>query len=780
MFKSYFRAFLRNARNNMLSSVIIIAGFSISMAILIKILQIVFFEYGYDNFHENRNSIYRVVMSRYEYGRLEKKEPGTPLQMGPAAGELPGVEKWARAIENWPGLNVAYNNTIVRTNTFSLYVDSSFFDVFTFPLLRGSVKDLGMTNTVFISDRFAKRLFKEEDPLTKIINYDGQNLIVKGVFADPPSNSTLNYDILISLSSFPGLKENFNWKDNTILHLYLVLQDNVNKKSLENKLTRLHAANYNFLPQVKVMYTLQQMKDFHLKSADVECLSCKTANVSLINFLLVVAVIIVVISTINFINISFIKSLDRGKDIAMRKIMGAQRHQVFVQFMMESLILNLIGLIFAIGIIFLPFVDTFFELSYHTGDMFDGWHFLLILLIMIVVAVASSLLPAFVLSSFRPLDVFKKKLTADAVGIFLRNALIVVQFIFCIGLTAASMSIYKQFRFVATKDLGINLDNVIMVANPEEARPLENRSGDAFKNELMQDNGVINVTFSSYPGRPYTTTNIITPQNTDIHKLTRVGHIDPDFLNTYKVRLLAGRNLSAGINADILGSLLVNESFVKSFGYKSIQEAVGKFVRFDNEREYKIVGVIGDYNQVSLKENILPACFRYYKWSSDYFSIRIKPGELNKTIASVRKAFNKIYPGYGFEYKFLGDAYNAQYSEDRKFGKWVVVLTVLAMLLSGIGVWAVYSYYMKKKARSFAIRRILGADVGDILLSNYRKLIKLILIACLVSFPVTYFTIESWLGSYAYAIGIGLWFILVPLMIVLVLRHLLPMPLLQR
>jgi putative ABC transport system permease protein len=199
----------------------------------------------------------------------------------------------------------------------------------------------------------------------------------------------------------------------------------------------------------------------------VECLSCKTANVSLINFLLVVAVIIVVISTINFINISFIKSLDRGKDIAMRKIMGAQRHQVFVQFMMESLILNLIGLVFAIGIIFLPFVDTFFELSYHTGDMFDGWHFLLILLIMIVVAVASSLLPAFVLSSFRPLDVFKKKLTADAVGIFLRNALIVVQFIFCIGLTAASMSIYKQFRFVATKDLGINLDNVIMVANPE-------------------------------------------------------------------------------------------------------------------------------------------------------------------------------------------------------------------------------------------------------------------------------------------------------------------------
>lgn len=280
---------------------------------------------------------------------------------------------------------------------------------------------------------------------------------------------------------------------------------------------------------------------------------------------------------------------------------------------------------------------------------------------------------------------------------------------------------------------------------------------------------MVNVTFSSYPGKPYTTTNIVTPLDGNIHKLTRVGHLDPEFLDTYKVHLLAGRNLSSEVSSDFLGSLLVNESFVKSFGYKNVQAAVDKFVRFDNDRLYKIVGVIADYNQVSLKEKILPVCFRYFKWSSDYFSIRIKPEGVDKTISAIRSSFNRIYPGYNFEYKYLEQSYNAQYKEDRKFGKWIVVLTMLAMLLSSIGVWAVYSYYMKKQAKNFAIRRLLGSNVTDILIANYKKLLKLIMIASLISFPVTWFAIRNWLGNYAYAISIGYWFLLVPLVAVAML-----------
>lgn len=749
-------------------SAAIVLGLGAGMLVLVKILEVVFFQYSFDHFHKNADQLYRVVKTRHEYGRLELKEPGTPLPMGPVIGRYPGIEKWARVLIDAPGLYIFYKkDEIIRTTTPTYYVDPSFLDMFTFPLLSGKKEDLSVINSIFLSQRMAEKLFHHENPIGKTVDYDEAPLVVRGVFADVPVNSSLSFDMLISLPSFPQLEEHFTWKDNTILALYLQLKKGVNRKAVGDEMTRIHQKNFSFKPYVSVQYSLQRLKDVHLSSSGIDLSYTRTFNGTLIRILLLFSGLIVLVFSINYINIYSLILPDGGGPAAKHRVWGVFDSKVFSRAFGESMIFILAGLLIACLIVRTPLPDSLMPSGYPAGEIPGTKAYWLIVAVVAGISLFAALIPAILLSAYKPKRLLRANVDSLLVGRRVRNALVVFQLIICIGLIGATLTVYRQFKYISGKDIGIDTKHVILVENPIEARPFQNAEGDAFRSRILKHKELLNFSFASYPGKPYYTTNIVQPLDSKVSKLTKVSHIDPDFLATYKVKLLAGRNLEPDNKTDMFSSLLVNESFVKSFGFKSPGEVVGKTVTFDSTRKYKIVGVIGDYNQVSLKNRIEPVCFRYFKWSSEYFSIRIRPGTFSKAIRSIKSEFGKVYPYYHFGYLRLDSFYDAQYDGDLSLRNWIMIITGLILFLSGVGVWAAFSCYMKKNEKNPANRDTPHIIVRDLIRQNYYRLLGFVLMAAVIGLSVAYFFMTRWLDHYAYRVNIGLGFWLIPPLILI-------------
>ena len=785
MLKNYLTIAYRNLLKNKVFSLINILGLAIGMAACLLILQYVSFELSYDEFHERGDQIYRI---RYDYTPrpdLLYSYATTYAGVGPRIQELfPGVIAYTRL--HLERALVSYGETTFEESQLCL-ADASFFQLFSYPLLEGN-PDLVLKepNTAVFSQSAVKKYFGEEDPVGKTVLLEGRvPVVVTGVMKDMPANSHLKLDVLISFSTLNFIREQAgldtiedNWRLFNF-YTYLQLQPGTNSQALEAKLPEI-VRMYRGEDMLSIdKFLLQPLQDIHLHSHLIGEAQTNGSE-QMVIYLSIIALFILIIAWINYVNLSTAQSMKRAREVGMRKVMGSQRYQIVKQLMLESLLLNGVAIVlaFTIAQFSLPFLQSLLgnSVTFVWGN--HGIIYTIALFIFLCMGfLLSSFYPAFVLSAFHPIAVLKGTAKGLPQGVWLRRSLVVFQFSASVVLIAGTFTMYQQLSFMRNQNLGINIQQTLVVKAPRLVSPKDYTSKmEAFTNDILRISTVETVTSSSdIPGKKISNgrDQIRRAGDTELAPTTyKIYYIDEEFIPTYGVNLKAGRNFSPAMSSDS-NAVLLNEKAVTSLGFASAEAAVNEKIIYPEKGPLVVVGVIENFHQQGFKEEYEPILF-FLKPSQNYISLKINTGDqpllgLTSSIQKIKSSYEELFPGNPFDYFFLDDFFGKQYQADRQFGQVFTIFSALAILVACLGLSGLSSYTTIQRTKEIGIRKVMGASVQNIVTLLSKDYIKLIFIASLLALPIAYLLIQKWLENYAFRIDIGWWLLLVPVLVVLLI-----------
>ncbi|MEO0330767.1 MAG: ABC transporter permease, partial [Bacteroidota bacterium] len=660
------------------------------------------------------------------------------------------------------------------------FATASFLPMFSFDLVQGDESSaLEKPYTVVLSQQAAQRYFGAEDPIGKRISIDDNNEYeITGVFRDIPENSHLKFDFLFSYSTFVG------WVGEEVLtawqwdgfYTYLKLKDGTDPKALEAKIPALieakageDLAEYD----AGMDFYLQPLTDIHLTSnymMEAEVNGDKDA----VYALLIIAIFIILIAWVNYINLSTAKSVDRAKEVGIRKVMGSQRTQLIRQFMAESVLLNVLAVVIAIVLVLVSY--RYFssligqEITFSLFLTSSFWWFLLG--IFVVGAFFSGIYPAFVLSAFKPVQVLKGKMSTSKNGVMLRKTLVVLQFAASVFLIAGTLIVYQQIMYMQNQELGVAIDQTLVIEAPSvvDDSVYADRI-EVFKSALTRNTSIKAATASTaVPGnKPNWNAGgirLLSQDDTESNQYRVIG-IDYDFLDAFQLEIISGRNFSRDFSTDE-STVLFNESAVKLLGFDDVEEALNKEIFFWGDT-FNIVGVIKDYHQESLKADFDPLIFRLMPASRSYFSLKVETARLSETIATANQVWDNYFPGNPFNYFFLDDHFNKQYQADLRFGQTFSFFALLAIFVACLGLFGLSSFMAVQKTKEIGIRKVLGSSVSGIVALLSKDFVRLVIIASVVSLPIVYLVMRSWLADYAFRIEIAWWLLLTPVILVLLI-----------
>jgi putative ABC transport system permease protein len=799
MLLNFFKIAYRNLLKSKIFSLVNILGLALGMAACFFIFAYVHFESSYDSFHRNAAEIYRVNTS---YGGTYGN--GTESTNHPAAGpamkaDFPEVKDFARVVKSSIFLSAAtvtYIDKQGQAVSFNqdrmFYADASFLTMFSFPMALGNATTaLDGVRTTVISETLAKKYFGQANPVGQILELNRTTALkVTGVFQDVPENSNLKFDMLVSFETAAGniLNSIWNWPE---FYTYVQLKPGVNPQQVEAKFP---AFVDHYLGKTmrelnsKTYFHLQPLADIHLKSEDITGSEAGGSEKE-IYFLTIIGVLILVIAWINYVNLSTAKSVERAKEVGLRKVVGGLRLQLMGQFILESVLVNLLALGMAVVIVVLcfPWFGPFIGKDIAAGSTSSGiWHAPLFWLatasIFLISAFVVGAYPAFVLSAYHPVTVLKGKFKNSAKGIFLRKSLVLVQFVLSLLLIAGSVTVYTQLSFMQHQQLGYNKDQVVVVKAPPVADSTLPEKIKVFEARLRQDPAVSSIAASSdIPGKTVIDRNSVrrATQDKTENSNTFISEVNENFLKTYGITLVAGRNIqitdSVNPFAPVVGKagVLVNERVVQMLGYKSDEAALNQPIIFGygpGEVRGEIVGVVSNYHQRSLKEGYDPMLYAYpanNNWR--YYSIHATADHLSQTLATIADTYKLIFPGNPYELFFLNEYFGRQYESDQRFGKVFGLFTGLAIFVACLGLLGLSSFMIRLRTKETGIRKTLGASVSSLLWLFALDFVKLVVMATLVALPVVYFGVNQWLNSYAFHIHPG-WLIFIgpPLLLLVI------------
>lgn len=777
MFKNYLKIAWRNLWKNRLISGINIGGLAIGITSAILLLGYVSYQYSYDNVHTNKRDLYRVNLDYYQQGQLVFKSAENYSGVGPSLkSEFPEVIAAARLY------NVGSKNNCVITaddnrafkETKVLFADPSFLTMFSFPFKEGDPHAaLDQAGSAVISASMALKLFGSEHVLGKMFRMDDDDGVldlcrVTGVFKDVPGQSHIKFDVLISYASLyhrsrPRFENNWQRKD---LYTYVQLRQGADPAILETKLPGFVSRHIPAEKEnaVESRLSLQPVEKIHLAPGrDDEPEPGGSAKA--IFFLMLIAFFIITIAWVNYINLSTAGSINRAREIGIRKVLGSQKIQLIKQFLAEALATNIVSFTIAIGLTVLllqwmrgVFPDDFSLPAFLCSSY--GWLFLGFL---VIGALLSGLYPAFVMSSFKPALVVKGGLKASGKGILLRRGLVVFQFALSIFLIIGTIVVYQQVHFMLNQDLGLKMSRVVIMDRPgrwaSHSDSLNGPVVQAFKELLKRNPAIESMGMSdALPGKEtrwhgeYSTTLSGDKNEMSIKTID----IDEDYLHVLGISMKAGRNFSRKYGTDQHG-LVISESAAKLLGFTGPEDAVGKQV-WTNKRACMVLGVTSDVHLQSLQKKAEPLVFQFNgrDYSDDeYYLIKIKTADIPRTIGYIRKSWEEIFPGNPFSFSFLDDYFNRQYDNDMQFGLLFGVFSMVAIIIACIGLFALVAYMVQQRTREIGIRKVLGASLRDILALFTKDFTKLILIANLIAWPLGWFLMNSWLREFAYRIHIS-------------------------
>jgi putative ABC transport system permease protein len=792
MLKSYLTIAFRNLFRNKVYSAINITGLAIGMAACFFIFLYVRFELSYDKFHKNADRLYRVPM-RFQEG--SNGIATTHPAVGPAMkAEFPEIVEFARLAK--PTI-FSHSSTMWYTNEkgqkkifneANFYIaDASFLTMFSFPFIEGNpATALNAPATIVISESTAKKYLGTTHALDKILVINQMPLKITGVFRDIPPNSHIKFEMLISLAT-AGEKWGYTewgWPE---FYNYVMLAPGADPKKVEARFpafTQNHLAakmkEFNF----RASFFLQPVRDIHLRST-TKGEPEPNGSERTVYFLSVLGILTLVIAWINYINLSTAKSMERAREVGLRKVAGATRAQVIVQFIFESFLVNCFALFISVLLIiaFAPLFDQLTGKKISAGFLNSGllsmWKFWLIaVLVFIAGAIQVGIYPAILLSVFKPAQVLKGKFLRSNKGIAVRRILVSGQFVLSILLIAGTIIVYRQLSFMRNQQLGYNINQIAVIKAPSIFDSTLTAKAHAFKTALQQNPNIKSIAPSTeIPGKTITAVNTVRRFNQDKAQgiYGELIAIDHDFVPTYQMQLAAGDNLPEQQLGEVFQTLktkaLVNEEMVKELGYtnKEILHQKILMVSWFGDITCEVTGVLKNHHQRSLKDPIHPML--YYQNNNSiwaHFSVNMNTKHAGKTIDYIKAQYDKFFPGNAFESFFLDEYFNRQYQDDERFGDLFVLFTILAIVIACLGLIGLSTFAIKLRTKEIGIRKVLGATVQGIVYLFFSDFIKLVCIAAVIAVPVVYLAASRWLNNFAFHIQIGwLVFILAPALLII-------------
>ena len=750
MLKNYIKTAWRNLLKNKFYTVINIAGLTAGLAIGILILLWVQDELSFDNFHKQGANIYKLETSGGT-GNSVRIFTSIVAPMGPLVKQrMPAVADYVRLTPNF--IFTLYKSADkVFSDEKATFADPSFFSAFDFPIIKGNpVKPFADDNSVVITKSTAKKYFGSANPIGKVIIGDDRvNFVVTGVINDFPKNSSISYDMIMPmgfhvrfmLKNHVDLSTNFDYYG---YETYLLLKPGFDAQSLAPAIQKIHLS---FSPQdTDGRYLLLPIAKMHLYNSDLTDKGMETVKV-----FTVIALLILVIGCINYVNLSTARAMLRAKEISMRKIVGAAKGQLFMQFIIETTLLFIIAGSLAFALIFL-LVPVFNQVSgkqltFNPGD----YHIWLVYFSAIGgTLAASSIYPALLLSSFEPLKALKGKISAGIGDVLFRKILVVTQFTFSVILIVGTIVITSQLNYIRSRQLGYDKSQTLSFWMYRGM----GRHYDAAKAELLQQPGVLAVTRAN--------SNIVNMQGfcgdndwdgklpgqvVIVHNMA----IDKDFMSFFKMKMVKGANFTGAV-ADS-AHFIINETAVKELGFKN---PIGQRFRMFKTKG-TIIGVAKDFNFASMRDKIGPAIFYYAPGEMGTMYIKTTGRDAPKVIAAAGKLYKQYNGQFPFNYAFLDDVFNNLYQGEQREGTLFNYFAVIAIFISCLGLLGLASYTAQVRTREIGIRKVLGARVTSIVVLLGRDFVKLVFIAILIATPVAWFAMSTWLQAFAYRINISWW-----------------------
>ncbi len=764
MLKNYIKIALRNLLYNKTYSLINISGLAIGIACFMLIYLFVRDEISYDRFNSKADRIYRLtekIELEGEGGEFSSSNP-FPVMKAMLTDYPEYIEEGCRLFNfQQPSLTLQYGDN--KFNESHIYfADSTFFKIFDFPLKSGD-KNTALTNpnSIIFTKELAHKYFGDENPVGKTILYESNfNLLVTGVFDELPKQTHFNFDCLISFSTVNQIlgqfiQTNWVWNPNWT---YFLLRKGVNPGVLEKQFPAFVQKYYPDHLKPQIIHYLQPLTDIHLKSKlDYEMQQNNDeANIYIFS---VVGVLIILIACINFMNLATARSAKRAREVGMRKVLGADRLMLIKQFLGESLILSFFAVIVSVFLIelLIPVFNNLSgkELSFKIFT--DPTNLVLLIIVGLFVGIISGIYPAFFLSASEPIGVVKGSVNLQPKGAFLRKGLVVLQFTISLALIIGTLVIYQQLNYMQNANLGFNKENVLLISFRP---PVANRY-DALKNELLRNQNITYVTNMNEIVGEHHNTHEINYEGMEAGKWVYFPGllIDEDFVKTFDLKIIAGRDFSKEYPREDSLGIIVNESMIKELNWGDPQNVINKRFNtiFGQER---IIGVVKDFNFVWLKEpigpfflDISPAFVRPFFLK--YAAARIKPGDVKNTIAYIEEKWNELIPEYPFEFSFLEENLNKMYKDQNDLGKLVGYFSILAIFIACLGMFALASFNAEQRTKEIGVRKVLGATVSGIVILFTKDFLKLVLIAVIIATPLAYFILNRWLEDFAYRVNIN-------------------------
>lgn len=781
MLRNYFKIAWRNLLKYRAYSLINIFGLMIGIACFLVIALYVFDEMTFDRFHRNANNIYRVVEQRTAETGKETKVGSIPYQLSEQSTvKLPGVKDKVRMAVRGRSLVRAKltDNGFQEENWF---MSPNFLEFFDFKMIAGDRKTaLVEPKSLVITEETAIKYFGTTDVMgkTMTVGTDTNGYTIKGVVENFPANSHIVFNKVTGESSMTnqGYKNfiNNDWTSNAFF-TYLLLDKDADIKKMEKQMEQMLVENRRSATTPPSKIFLQPLTDIHFHSNDIESTQARTGiraggNIMYMYVFSIVAVFILLIACINYVNLTTARFANRAKEIAVRKVAGADRKSIMLQFLSEAMIMTLIALVLALILVkfTLPLFNNFSGKDLHLGFTMDYRIWIGIVCIAILAGLSSGIYPAFIQSGFKPFVLLKNKVNFGKGNLSIRRSLVVFQFTLSIIMIVATMVVYLQLQYVNKKDMGFDKEQlVVMDINSGAVR----NGVETFKTEYAKLPGVISVTATNrVPGEWKVLPKVKIKQQSSSTDLEEMYFIcaDENFLKTYSITLAQGRNFTSHPLADS-AAVIINETAAKQLGITSasdqlvtmpISSYAGNEETLDQPFVARVVGIVKDFNFQSLHIPVAPLIIAHPRnpiESIDYYTVKISPANIPATLSKMEDILHTVDRGHMFEYHFLDKQWDLFYIEDQKRQTIFLGVAILTILIACLGLFGLATYAAEQRIKEIGIRKVLGASVTGIVTLLSKDFIKLVGIAALIALPVSWWAMNSWLKNFAFRIDIGWW-----------------------
>ncbi len=778
MFKNYFKIAYRNLKGNKVISFINIFGLAIGLATCILMITYIFSELGYDMHNKSADRIYRIV---YQADKKINNGKGWAPTSAPMAwglkSDISEVEQATRLLK-FPSLEkmlLKYEEgTTVKQfyETNGYYVDSNFFEVFSYDFIYGNaLKALTTPNSIVISNEISRKIFGSENPVNKAIvvglPFGSFTYTVKGVFDDSKIKSHIPARFFLSMRNGDigtWVSAQTNWATNNIFYTYVKLKDRSDPKQFERKLQPFieRRAGVDLKAMgISRQLSIQALPDIYLHSSlDAEI--APNGSITYLYILGSIAFFVLLIACINFMNLSTARSMKRAKEVGVRKVLGAEKSSLVYQFLVESIIMSGLALMLALVIatVLLPITNNLTQKNLSISHQPGIWFWISVLTL--GTGILSGVYPAFYLSSFRPIAVLKGRLVNNFSATAIRKGLVVFQFVISICLILGVTIVLRQLQFMDSRELGFNKNQQIIL-------PLQ--SPDAIKNyqplrdELLKNPGIKNVTSgSTYPGITNIDDLLFYAEGKSVKDVVDVSlaNVENGYFETLGFKLVAGRWFSKEFTADS-NRVVLNESAIRQLGYQ-VESAVGKNIYCDFQGSHnimQIVGIVRDFNFESLYNPIKPFAFNTsFGNKHSYVIANLSTKDYAHTLAEMKTAWSRVNPGIPFVYSFLDKDFQKNYEKDQRASGIVGYFTAVAVLIACMGLFGLSAFAAEQRVKEIGIRKVLGASVGSIVGLLSKDFVRIILIAIVIATPIAWYGMHSWLDGFAYKTPINGWMFL--------------------